>query len=234
VSDTEGDEPRGQRTPGWYPDPREPGRHRHWDGTRWSELSATSPLVTDEGPAPATPEVHSRRPLVALVAAFGVVLLLAVGAWVALGGDDSDRDDTAASRSSTTAVAEPAPDPSTSPPPSTATTDPDVATTTTSGNSSATPGDDAAPCTVEDAELLGLLRDHPPLASLADGLTVDQVRCAGSWSSAVVAAADTDQSLAVFRRGADGWTLVLVGSAEPCSGLGIPTEAEGPLGCGDW
>ena len=172
-----------------------------------------------------------------MVAAAAAILLLAVVVWSAFAGDgDEDGDRATERRSPTTQVAEPAPDP-TAGSSSTEPVDPAGATTTTTKDDDATAtatGDDASPCTVPDAELLGLLRDHPPLASLADGLTVTQVRCAGSWSTAVVAAADTDQSLAVFRNDEGGWALVLVGSAEPCSGLGIPPAAEGPLGCGDW
>ncbi len=79
--------------------------------------------------------------------------------------------------------------------------------------------------------MLGLLRAHPPLASFADSLAIAEVRCAGDWSSAVVAAADTDSALALFRREGAAWTLVLIGSAEPCAGLGIPPATEPLLGC---
>ena len=251
MSSTDGEDARGPRPPGWYPDPRDPTRHRHWDGSQWSELSATTPFPTDgpttgpaSGPgsaaaaavAPATGP--DRRVLLAIVGGAAAILVLALGAWVLLGGDDAtDRSDDAAARSSTTSdpggAAEPGATVTTGP--ATTATDGAGAATTVPDPGPTTTGDDgAAPCEVEASQLLEPLRAYPPLASLAAGLTVEDPRCVDSWATAVVSAPDTDRALAVFQREGSAWSVVLVGSAEPCAGLGIPPEAAPALGCGDW
>ncbi len=232
---------------GWYPDPRNANKRRYWDGERWSELSATGeagPTGTPDAPTPAPSHDGAggrpdrRRALVA-VAVVALVVVLGAAAWAVLGGSDDSTDDASAttSTSTTSTTNEPA-DPSTDDtaapsggPAPTATPDDGAPTTTVGGATDDGPG---APCEADAAALLGLLKAHPPLASFADDLGVERTRCVGDWSSAVVTSPDADRALALFRRDGDGWTLVLLGSAEPCSGLGIPTADEATLGCGEW
>lgn len=239
----------GPRPAGWYPDPRDASRRRYWDGERWSELTATG----DATPAPvAGTTAHAggpgaqgpgdRRGLLLIAAAVAVVLVLGAVGWAVLGGSDDATDDAAAtstSGSSTTDGTGPdgtgpdATDPTPAPSVPASTAAPDDAAPPTTADASPT-DDPGAPCEADAAVLLGLLKAHPPLASFADGLGVERTRCVGDWSSAVVTSPDADRALALFEREGDGWTLVLLGSAEPCAGLGIPAADEATLGCGEW
>lgn len=239
---TQGSDGAGPRPAGWYPDPRDASRRRYWDGERWSELTATGDATPSAGnaadagsPGPQGP--GDRRRLLLIAAAVAVVLVLGAAGWAVLGGSDDATDDAAAtSTSASTTTDGPGPDatdpaPAPSAPASTAAPDGDEPTTTADASPTDGPG---APCEADAAVLLGLLKAHPPLASFADGLGVERTRCAGDWSSAVVTSPDADRALALFEREGDGWTLVLLGSAEPCAGLGIPPADEATLGCGEW
>lgn len=242
VSSTDGEQP-----PGWYPDPRDPSRHRYWDGERWSELAAAdAPGSTEPDAGEGAPSGTTARPprtvVIALVLA--AVALLAVAAWILTrDGDGGDEERTG---SPTTAIT---PDASGEDPPSGSDTttspsdpppsDPSDPSPTdappTSAGGATTPGSaDLAPCEVDDTLLLELLREHPPLASVADGLTVERVRCVGDWASAVASATLTDSALALYRREGGDWTFILLGSSEPCTALGIPVAAEAELGCNEW
>lgn len=246
---TQGSDGDGPRPAGWYPDPRDASRRRYWDGARWSELTATGDAAptlvagsaADAG-SPTAQRPGDRRGLLLIAAAVAVVLVLGVAGWAVLGGSDDPTDDAAAtSTSASTATDRSTPDGTGPDPtdPTPAPSDPadapapgDAAPSTTA---EASPADGpGAPCEADAAVLLGLLKAHPPLASFADGLGVERTRCVGDWSSAVVTSPDADRALALFQREGDGWTLVLLGSAEPCAGLGIPPTDEATLGCGEW
>jgi hypothetical protein len=239
VERTQGSDGAGQRPAGWYPDPRDASRRRYWDGERWSELTATGDATPSAGAAadtgdPGAQGPRDRRGLLLIAAAVAVVLVLGAAGWAVLGGSDDATDDAAASStsaSSTTAGSGPdATDPTPAPSAPASTAAPDDAAPTTTADASPTDG----PCEADAAVLLGLLKAHPPLATFADGLGVERTRCVGDWSSAVVTSPDADRALALFEREGDGWTLVLLGSAEPCAGLGIPPADEATLGCGEW
>lgn len=237
VSSTDGEQP-----PGWYSDPKDPSRHRYWDGERWSELAAADapgPGNLDAGPD-ATPGAPARPPRIVVIAlGLAAVAVLAVAGWfVTRDGDSGDDEDTTAPTTtpSTTARAS-----GEDPPPGSDTTtaptnpSPTDAPPTSAGGGTTPPGpEDLAPCQVDDTLLLELLREHPPLASVADELTVERVRCVGEWASAVASAASTDSALALYRREGDDWTFILLGSSEPCTALGIPIAAEAELGCNEW
>lgn len=172
------------------------------------------------------------------MAAVALLALVGVGAWLTLGTDRSEDagagGDTTAGPAAAVGPEAPAGDEL---PVSTGPLADDPARDTGSGDVTSPPTPDdvvLADCSVDADELLARLREHPPLEPFAAGLVVGETRCVDDWSTAVVSAPDTDSALAVFARGPAGWTLRLVGSSEPCAGLGIPVEAEGRLGCGDW
>jgi hypothetical protein len=234
--------PTEERAPGWYTDPKDASRRRYWDGERWSELAAgtgTTRRVDASHPGADT----DRRPLLVALAALTVVALGTVG-WVVTRDDDTaEPSPTTAGTSDTTTSASPgSPAPAGDPTPTSAGTEPtatqpaDPSETTTTSSEPTSQPDPAAlvPCQVDDQLLLGLLRQHPPLEAFADELVVERVRCLGDWASAIAYAESTDSALALFRRDQGTWSFVLLGSAEPCTALGIPPEAEPGLGCDEW
>lgn len=227
------------RSAGWYQDPRDPRRRRYWDGKKWSELAASSSPTPQTGtPEGATQEApKSTRPAdrrsIALVACAVLVVLVAIGVFwsIRTGGDDAPNS-TRDLRSQEERSDVPGPDTSsedgTTAPSSesTSSTDP-----STAPSSVVSPGES---CHVDETRLLDLLEAHPPLEPFVDGLQVSGTTCSGDWASTVVKASDTDSALALFKMEGGEWTLVLVGSSEPCSGLGIPVESEAALGCPAW
>ena len=90
------------------------------------------------------------------------------------------------------------------------------------------------PCTAGSGQLADRLRAHPPLADIADALTVTEIRCSGGYASAVVQTVDTSSMLAVFQRQEPGWVVLAVSDTAPCANLGIPAEAEAALNCAAW
>ncbi len=186
------------------------------------------------------PDGLRRGPLRWAVLALAVsVALLALGWWV-LGRDDRGTDSaspTTGSSDLTTSTAVGSGEAGS--PTTTGVTDPTAAAgpteVTGADGTAAIPSDpggvELTPCTVASSDLLSLLRSQPSLASFADSLLIDDVRCVGDWATAVVSAPDTDSALAVYRREGSGWTFLLVGSAEPCAGLGVPAEVQAMVGC---
>ena len=83
-----------QPSPGWYADPLQPGAHRYWDGTRWTEHSATAPAQ------PKRAASSARRPLslkwlVIILGGGAVASFLALVVFVAIlqGGSGSGGSD---------------------------------------------------------------------------------------------------------------------------------------------
>lgn len=244
-----GAEPSGA-APGWYPDPQDPSRWRHWDGRAWSRLtSAERPDAATGGappPGPAAPAPpatdRTRRTLVAVVAA-AVVLLVGIAVLVATLRDGDDEPFPAASASTTTPTgpadttagttteATPAPGATSAPPSGEAgtTTPPAPDATTTIPPA----GDGAASACGPDLEpaVDAAVRSYPPLSEFAPRLVLTDVRCEQRWAVVAVAAPDTDSALAVLERTGEGWTVLLVGDAEPCAGLGIPDDVAARLDC---
>jgi len=186
----------------------------------------------DRSDPPSKPRGERTQLLIA--GALLLALLVAGGAWALLDGDGDGG--TAGDASTTTEGASKNESPDTAAGPIDSA--PDGAETTTPapetvGRAAAPPPalDPVAPCTADEAELLGVLRAYPPLASFAAELEVGDVKCVGRWATAVVTTPETDSALAVYEQAGDGFTLLLVGSAEPCAGLGIPAESEPLLGC---
>lgn len=238
MSTTHDDGSERPRDPGWYPDPRDPSRRRHWDGSRWSELSAGEAFGPPmRGRATAVGRRSDRRAK-AVMAAAAVLALVAVGAWLTLGTDRSEDAGEGGGTTTGPATTEGPEQPSDDELPATPgplVEDPAGAAGNGAVTSPPAPDDVVlADCSVDADELLARLREHPPLEPFAAGLVVGETRCVEDWSTAVVSAPDTDSALAVFVRGPSGWTLRLVGSSDPCTGLGIPVDAEGRLGCGGW
>lgn len=246
--DHDGGDPR---PPGWYVDPRDPQRHRYWDGKKWSELSTTTPPEdpSDEARADRTPPISTgtladrRIPLILAVGAVAVAVLLGIGIW-AFGRDDGP-DNRATGTGSTAATGSDSTETSQDLQGQADQGGPDSGDGSTTSTDNPAPGGDVGPtqqtdpgsgpaCSVDESELLQGLKAHPPLESFADELQVSGTTCSGEWASTVVKATETDSALALFRSDNGSWTLVLVGSAEPCSGLGIPPESEEALGCTRW
>lgn len=72
------------QTPGWYPDPRDPGLERYWNGGAWTERTRT--------PAEAT----SRRRGWIIAGAVAVIALVGYITYAALTGGDSSKSAEAA------------------------------------------------------------------------------------------------------------------------------------------
>ena len=243
---TSEDGPGAGSTPGWRPDPKDPTRRRFWDGKRWSGLSvsADEPLEdpTEDPESGTTPgEEKERRSSRSLNIALAVALVLVVviGVLLVLGvGDDTPTGPVVPTEPLPTTVDERADGP-TGEDAAPSDDGEDAATPNGEAQSPDAPGgaaprpntDPTADCTVDPEVLLVLVEAHPPLQPFAGDLNVAEVRCAGDWATADVWATGTDVSLGVFQQGADGWEFVLLGSSEPCSGLGIPAETEALLGC---
>src|SRR5690349_21376960 len=87
--------------PGWYPDPRDPGLDRWFDGSAWTEqVRAAAPMPPPTGEpvhlrAPAPPRSrsvgrHGGRPLLAFVAVMAVVSAVAGAVvWATTGSGGS-------------------------------------------------------------------------------------------------------------------------------------------------
>lgn len=67
-----------QTSPGWYPDPEQPGQQRYWDGTQWTDNRA--PLAS-----PAVPKKRGRGCLYGILGVVGLFVVLIVIVAVAAG-----------------------------------------------------------------------------------------------------------------------------------------------------
>ena len=85
-------------SPGWYPDPHDPGQQRFWNGSQWTDQTHTrtsatpppSPEVSGTAqpwsPDPSPPATRrTNAPLLWVAAIVAVTLLLSAGWWVFLG-----------------------------------------------------------------------------------------------------------------------------------------------------
>ncbi|CAN5425212.1 hypothetical protein BH10ACT3_BH10ACT3_02160 [soil metagenome] len=231
--------------PGWYPDPKDAQRFRHWDGTHWNGLSSSTLLHTDEEEGPGhSGRRFDRRVVLTLC---GGVALVAVAVLAAL---LVSRDDTVATLRSDERAAvggsavDSAPQAADKPDPGPGNTGGDEPADDSAeddggkdraGATSAAPTTSLAEtpeeCVPDDAVLLATVQAYPPLASLAPTLTIADARCVDVWATAVVSSPDTDSALAVYQRDGDAWSVLRVGAEDPCSGLGIRPESEALLGC---